>query len=167
MVERNEGIERDVQRYLERKKIEHEVLFSTIRQPFDAEPCPQIELLEVLIPIQNYRELRSKYLEAKVEQRKLHEKVMKLKAKNEPAHNLFKSATIRSFVEGLCINCVCVSRKLETEYKELDKTRDAITKSTRAKFKKMTDKHGTIEKLVSFLSFRDSDLIAYQYCIGR
>jgi hypothetical protein len=26
MVERNEGIERDVQRYLERKKIEHEVI---------------------------------------------------------------------------------------------------------------------------------------------
>ncbi|KAF8237930.1 P-loop containing nucleoside triphosphate hydrolase protein [Tricholoma matsutake] len=110
MVERNEGIERDVQRYLERKKIEHE-----------------IELLEVLIPIQNYRELRNKYVDAKAEQRKLHEKVMKLKAKNEPAHALLK--------------------KLDAEYKELDKTRDAIKKSTQAKFKKMTGKNDAIEKL--------------------
>ena len=93
---------------------------------------------------------------------------MKLKAKNEPAHNLLKSATICLLVEGLCINCVCVSRKLETEYKELDKTRDAITKSTQAKFKKMTAKNGTIEKLVGFLSLRGcSDGIAYKYCIGR
>ena len=107
-------------------------------------------------------------MEAKVEQRKLHDRVMKLKARNEPAHNLLKSAIILSLVEGPCTHCARVSRKLEAEYKELDKTRDAITKSTQAKFKKMTTKNGMIEKLVGLQSLRDClGLIAHKYCTGR
>jgi hypothetical protein len=38
-------------------------------------------------------------VEAKAEQRKLHEKVMKLKDKNEPAHALLKFATFLALFE--------------------------------------------------------------------
>jgi structural maintenance of chromosomes protein 5 len=47
------------------------------------------------------------------------------------------------------------------EYKELDRTRDAIKKSTQAKFKKMTAKNGTIEKLVSLPSLPDFSELDY------
>jgi hypothetical protein len=51
----------------------------------------QIELLEVLIPVEEYRVMRVKFMEMRAEQRKLHAQVKKLKAKNEPAHTLLKS----------------------------------------------------------------------------
>ncbi|KAF5388335.1 hypothetical protein D9615_000804 [Tricholomella constricta] len=110
MQERNEGIERDVQRYKERKSIE-----------------AMIALLEVLIPVERYREMRLKFIEVKKRQRKLHEKVKKLKAKNEPAHNLLK--------------------KLDADHKEHDKTREDIKKTTVAKFNKMKAKWTASEKL--------------------
>ncbi|KAF8996858.1 hypothetical protein BDZ89DRAFT_1256713 [Hymenopellis radicata] len=52
MHDRNEAIERDVQRYKERKKIEE-----------------GIKLLAVLTPVQQYRELRDKYFNLKILQR--------------------------------------------------------------------------------------------------
>ncbi|KAF8076878.1 hypothetical protein FPV67DRAFT_1605252 [Lyophyllum atratum] len=110
MEERNEGIERDVQRYKERKNIE-----------------AMIGLLEILIPIEHYRELRVKFMEVKKRQRKLHEKVKKLKAKNEPAHALLK--------------------KLDVDHKEHDRSRDDIKKTTVAKFNKMRTKWNASEKL--------------------
>ncbi|KAF8887233.1 hypothetical protein CPB84DRAFT_1523153 [Gymnopilus junonius] len=69
MKERNEGIERDVQRFLERKKIEHD-----------------IALLKVLVPVAQYREMREKFVQVKAKQRQLHGKVQRLKEKNAPAH---------------------------------------------------------------------------------
>ncbi|GLB34268.1 putative P-loop containing nucleoside triphosphate hydrolase protein [Lyophyllum shimeji] len=110
MEERNEGIERDVQRYKERKNIE-----------------ATIALLEVLIPIERYRELRIQFMEVKKRQRMLHAKVKRLKAKNEPAHALLK--------------------KLDTEHKEHDKTREEFKKTTVAKFNKMKAKWIASEKL--------------------
>jgi hypothetical protein len=50
----------------------------------------QIKLLEVLIPVSQYREARAKFLEVKEKQRKLHAKVKKLKNKNAPVHALLK-----------------------------------------------------------------------------
>lgn len=50
----------------------------------------QIALLEVLIPVERYRIMRVKFMEVKARQRKLHERVKQLKAKNEPAHALLK-----------------------------------------------------------------------------
>ncbi|KAH0588207.1 hypothetical protein H2248_006920 [Termitomyces sp. 'cryptogamus'] len=110
MRERNEGIERDVQRYKERKSIES-----------------MIALLEVLIPVEQYRQLRRQFMEVKARQRKLHEKVKRLKAKNEPAHALLK--------------------KLETEHKEYEKTREEFKKTALAKFNKMKTKWAASEKL--------------------
>ncbi|KAJ7098489.1 P-loop containing nucleoside triphosphate hydrolase protein [Mycena belliarum] len=69
--ERNENIERDVQRYRERKKIEH-----------------SIAMLKVLIPVQHYREARIHFIELKARQRAQHYKVSKLQEKNKPAHAL-------------------------------------------------------------------------------
>ncbi|KAG5651262.1 hypothetical protein H0H81_009306, partial [Sphagnurus paluster] len=108
--ERNDGIERDVQRYKERKNIE-----------------ATIALLEVLIPVERYRELRYAFMETKKRQRKLHEKVKKLKARNEPAHNLLK--------------------KLDADHKEHEKTRDEFKKTLVAKFNKMKNKWSASEKL--------------------
>ncbi|KAJ7493281.1 P-loop containing nucleoside triphosphate hydrolase protein [Mycena galericulata] len=69
--ERNEGIERDVQRYRERKKIEH-----------------TIALLRVLIPVQAYREARITFLALKERQRAQHLRVSRLQERNKPAHAL-------------------------------------------------------------------------------
>ncbi|KAJ6469210.1 hypothetical protein C8R47DRAFT_1024336 [Mycena vitilis] len=71
LVERNEGIERDVQRYRERKKIER-----------------SISLLKVLVPVQHYREARVEYHALRKHQRALHERVSRLKERNKPAHAL-------------------------------------------------------------------------------
>ena len=50
----------------------------------------QIELLRVLIPVQEYREIRAKYAESKAKQRALHKKVVMLKEKNAPVHSRLK-----------------------------------------------------------------------------
>ncbi|KAJ7821120.1 hypothetical protein B0H14DRAFT_2832211 [Mycena olivaceomarginata] len=69
--ERNDNIERDVQRYRERKNIERE-----------------INLLRVLIPVQAYREARLNWMKLKRRQRAAHSKVSRLQEKNKPAHAL-------------------------------------------------------------------------------
>lgn len=50
----------------------------------------QIEVLGILIPVQEYREIRAKYMETKTQQRALHEKVARLKEKNAPLHTQLK-----------------------------------------------------------------------------
>ncbi|KAL0950349.1 hypothetical protein HGRIS_010317 [Hohenbuehelia grisea] len=74
MQERNEGLERDVQRYNERKKIEHD-----------------IELLTILVPVSQYREKRDECMRIKEIKQALHKKVVKLKERNAPAHALLKT----------------------------------------------------------------------------
>ncbi|KAJ7241060.1 P-loop containing nucleoside triphosphate hydrolase protein, partial [Mycena haematopus] len=71
--ERNLNIERDVQRYRERKEIER-----------------NITLLRALIPVQHYREARDEFLALKARQRASHAKVSRLQEKNRPAHALLK-----------------------------------------------------------------------------
>ena len=91
MIDRNAGIEMDVERYKERKRIEH-VVIKIIR--YHTLPrwslTFQIKLLEVLMPVAQYREARAKFLEVKEKQRKLHAKVKRLKTKNAPVHALLK-----------------------------------------------------------------------------
>ncbi|KAJ7692435.1 P-loop containing nucleoside triphosphate hydrolase protein [Mycena rosella] len=71
--DRNENIERDVQRYRERKRIEH-----------------AIAMLNVLIPVQHYREARTQFNALKTRQRAEHLKVSRLQERNEPAHALLR-----------------------------------------------------------------------------
>ncbi|KAF8637018.1 hypothetical protein AX17_003102 [Amanita inopinata Kibby_2008] len=108
--ERNAAIERDVQRFRERKRIEHE-----------------IDLLQVLIPVEEYRVLRKKYVESKALQRTWHNKVMRLKEKNAPVHELLQ--------------------KLENQFKSHEKRRETMKTSAQAKFKKMTSEWQKAEKL--------------------
>ncbi|KAF9024415.1 P-loop containing nucleoside triphosphate hydrolase protein [Hymenopellis radicata] len=110
MRDRNEAIERDVQRYKERKKIEEE-----------------IKLLAVLIPVQQYRELRDKYFNLKILQRQWVDKVRRLKEKNAPAH---------AFRE-----------KLERQHSKLDKERDRLKKAIQEKMKQINSKITTNDKL--------------------
>ncbi|KAF9266101.1 P-loop containing nucleoside triphosphate hydrolase protein [Marasmius fiardii PR-910] len=76
MRERNDAIEKEVERYQERKRIEE-----------------QIEILNLYIPSVKYNELREEFNVAKEKQRKLFRKVSKLEAKKAPIHNLLKSIT--------------------------------------------------------------------------
>ncbi|KAG1833286.1 P-loop containing nucleoside triphosphate hydrolase protein [Suillus subluteus] len=69
MQERNSQLERDVQRYQERKRIEKD-----------------IAILKVLIPVNEYHEAKERYQKAKDRQRELHARVRKLKDRNAPAH---------------------------------------------------------------------------------
>ncbi|KAF9554516.1 P-loop containing nucleoside triphosphate hydrolase protein [Agrocybe pediades] len=122
MIERNEGIERDVQRYLERERIQFE-----------------IHLLEVLIPVAEYREIRVHYARLKRTQRKLLKKLTKLKEKNKPVVDLIK--------------------QLEGDLKDAEEERDRLKKSTQHKFKSLekkdTDSNGlaaSAEKVMDDLS---------------
>ncbi|KAK0202992.1 hypothetical protein DFS33DRAFT_1437795, partial [Desarmillaria ectypa] len=110
MRERNEAIERDVQRCLERQKIEQE-----------------IALLEVLVPVQRYREARERYQAVKAEQRRCHNKVVALKDKNAPAHELL--------------------RRLALQHKKLEKDREDSKRSTQSKFKKINERWNEDERL--------------------
>ncbi|KAF8634626.1 hypothetical protein AX15_000803 [Amanita polypyramis BW_CC] len=69
--ERNAVVERDVQRFRERKRIEHD-----------------ISLLEVLIPVERYRKARKKFMDTKAQQRLLHTRVAMLKERNQPVIDL-------------------------------------------------------------------------------
>jgi hypothetical protein len=53
-------------------------------------PSPQIVLTDVLIVVQEYRELRIEYQELKVRQRVLYVRVQTLKERNQPAHEMLK-----------------------------------------------------------------------------
>ncbi|KAK0188724.1 P-loop containing nucleoside triphosphate hydrolase protein [Armillaria mellea] len=110
MRERNEAIERDVQRCLERQKIEQE-----------------IALLEVLVPVQRYREARERYQTVKAEQRRCYHKVAALKDKNAPAHDLLK--------------------RLALQHKKLEKDREDSKRSTQSKFKKINERWNEDEGL--------------------
>ncbi|KAG7097539.1 hypothetical protein E1B28_004878 [Marasmius oreades] len=74
MRERNEAIEKEVERYQERKRIEE-----------------HIEILDLFIPSVKYNELRDNFTIAKERQRKLFRKVAKLEARNAPVRNLLNS----------------------------------------------------------------------------
>ncbi|KAF5321543.1 hypothetical protein D9619_000206 [Psilocybe cf. subviscida] len=108
--ERNEGIERDVQKFKERKVIEH-----------------QIALLNVLIPVVEYKELRAEYMELKAETKKYHDRVQQLKKKNEPAHKRLK--------------------KYEQACKDAEKARSDAKDAVRAKNDKCAAKKNDADKL--------------------
>ncbi|OAX43369.1 P-loop containing nucleoside triphosphate hydrolase protein [Rhizopogon vinicolor AM-OR11-026] len=78
MQDRNGQLERDVQRYQERKRIEKE-----------------IAVLEVLIPVNEYHEAKERYQRAKDRQRDLHARVRKLKDRNAPAHAKLEQLAIQ------------------------------------------------------------------------
>lgn len=91
MQERNEGLEREVERFHQRRIIEQRVSLhlSAITLCHLTKWC-QIEDLEILILINVYEEIREVYLTHKTRQRALHDIVKQLKDKNEPAHALLK-----------------------------------------------------------------------------
>ena len=61
----------------------------------------QIDLLRILIPVQQYREIRVKFMEVKAKQRSWHEKVTKLRDRNKPAHDLLSLVMLR------CVGLMC------------------------------------------------------------
>ncbi|KAJ7773680.1 hypothetical protein DFH07DRAFT_801525 [Mycena maculata] len=110
LTERNENIERDVQRYRDRKKIEH-----------------SIALLNVLIPVQAYREARAQFMALKTRQRAQHLRVTRLAEKNAPAHALLG--------------------KLDAQHQELHEDREDAKQRVRAAFKAVQEKSAASEKL--------------------
>jgi len=61
-------------------------------------------MLELLIPVQAYREIRTKYMETKAKQRALHEKVGRLKEKNAPLHARLKRVLL-CYIALPCTDC--------------------------------------------------------------
>ncbi|KAJ7056762.1 P-loop containing nucleoside triphosphate hydrolase protein [Mycena amicta] len=72
--ERNNQIERDVQRYKERKEIEL-----------------KINILRILVPVERYREARTKWIALKAKKQVFHNRALRLKQKNQPAHDYLHS----------------------------------------------------------------------------
>ncbi|KAI0264050.1 hypothetical protein BGY98DRAFT_1192298 [Russula aff. rugulosa BPL654] len=76
--DRNAMLERDVQRFNERKELER-----------------QIALLELILPFMEYTEAKRSYTEAKAKQRALHKCVQTLQQKNQPMHDFKKHLETR------------------------------------------------------------------------
>ncbi|KAI0287939.1 hypothetical protein B0F90DRAFT_1827934 [Multifurca ochricompacta] len=76
--DRNAMLERDVQRFNERKELER-----------------QIALVELILPFMEYIEAKRHYTDAKTKQRALHKAVQALQAKNKPMHDFKKSLESR------------------------------------------------------------------------
>jgi hypothetical protein len=103
MQERNDDLEREVERFHQRREIEQRVsflgsssfLFSAVLFTihFIIFWYWQIEDIELLIPIQEMKESKVLYYETKGKQRGLHEVVTALKDKNAPAHALLEYAS--------------------------------------------------------------------------
>lgn len=53
-------------------------------------PVLKIELLEMLIPVEEYRVLRGQFVELKAQYRTMHAHVKRLRDKNKPAHDLLE-----------------------------------------------------------------------------
>src|ERR1700736_1228964 len=100
MQERNDELEREVERFHQRRGIEQRVgwiLLLLCRQMLILTPL-QIEDIELLIPIQEMKESKVLYYETKAKQRVLHEVVTGLKDKNAPAHALLEYVSILALV---------------------------------------------------------------------
>ncbi|KAN0097138.1 P-loop containing nucleoside triphosphate hydrolase protein [Tylopilus felleus] len=108
--ERNAQLERDVARYQERLKIEK-----------------QISILKVLIPVNEYHEVKERYLQAKERQRELHARVTELRDKNAPVH--------------------AKREQLITQYKEFEKAREKKKNASKAKFQQMKARWHESDKL--------------------
>ncbi|KAK2463737.1 hypothetical protein APHAL10511_004230 [Amanita phalloides] len=110
--DRNAAVERDVQRFRERKRIERD-----------------IALLQVLVPVEQYRMMRQKFIDTKEEQRRWHKKVAKRKARNAP---------VLEFLN-----------KLEDSFKQRERDRENMKQSTQDKFQQMLAKWERCERLDS------------------
>ena len=86
MEERNAQLERDVARYQERLRIEKQARSIPLQSTFVRVNIPQISILNVLIPVNEYHEAKERYAEAKERQRELHARVAELRDKNAPVH---------------------------------------------------------------------------------
>ncbi|KAG2138085.1 uncharacterized protein EDB93DRAFT_1106448 [Suillus bovinus] len=126
MQERNSQLERDVQRYQERKRIEKD-----------------IAVLKVLIPVNEYHEAKERYQKAKDRQRELHARVRKLKDRNAPAHAKLEYAL--PYVLSPIYSQT--SRQLAVQHKEYEKAREKKKAASRQKFQQMKNKWGENDKL--------------------
>lgn len=108
--DRNAALERDVERFRERLKLEQEQT-----------------LLEVLIPVQQYREMRVRYREIKKAQRVAVRKLQEQKEKNAPALQ-FKE-------------------ELDMRYTKTNRLRDAAKSRMQEKMKALKNKQGANTRL--------------------
>jgi hypothetical protein len=94
--DRNAALERDVQRFKERKEIEGQVRVYRVRR-MTVLTHAQIALLELIIPFMEYIEARDRYTKAKEVQRQLFKEVQALQRKHQPLNDLRKYVV---FVDG-------------------------------------------------------------------
>lgn len=117
MEERNANIEKEVERFKERQKIEQE-----------------IAVLELLVQLAQFRQVSQDFAVAKAEQRKAHGKMMGLKERNAPAHALekelekaAKKATERRDNQKKSMKAKAESlKKLQQKSEDLDSTSEEV-----------------------------------------
>ncbi|KZT29504.1 P-loop containing nucleoside triphosphate hydrolase protein [Neolentinus lepideus HHB14362 ss-1] len=102
----------------------HDTLISSGKE---AATLKEIALLELIIPVREYSEALKRYQDAKVEQRRLHAEVQRLKERNAPAHELLA--------------------KLKKQYNKLNAAREDKKKSAKAKFGAMKKKYDECDTL--------------------
>lgn len=123
-------LERDVQRFNERKELERQVGFSlSVLFLGHLQWSLQIALLELILPFMEYMEAKRSYTEAKAKQRALHKRVQTLQEKNQPMHDFKKH--------------------LETRLRRINEQRDGKKDAAKKKFKSMKAKWDENEKLVT------------------
>ncbi|KAF7327365.1 Purine nucleoside phosphorylase [Mycena kentingensis (nom. inval.)] len=127
--ERNNQIERDVQRYNERKQIE-----------------TNIALLNVRIPVERYREKRREWMQLKEQKQVLHKKAVNLKTRNEPAHQ---------HLEDLERQCVEKDDEHREHRKIVQKAGARAKKAKDDLFKADTDQERLITELGGIKSTED------------
>ncbi|KIY64376.1 P-loop containing nucleoside triphosphate hydrolase protein [Cylindrobasidium torrendii FP15055 ss-10] len=145
MKDRNDAIERDVERYKERKRIEQEM-----------------KLLEVCIPVQTYLETRDRYNEVRAKKKIISDRCKVLKDKNAPAHQFQKDleqkvlrlererddckkgvqATFRKIN-----NKVNDIEKCETACEEWETKLESLDREEKARANKINNIKSTLEKL--------------------
>ena len=85
-----------------------------------------------------YMEARTRYTEAKAEQRRLHEEVIRIKERNKPMLD-YKKYILFSSCAFLLTDIAC--RKLDNDMKRVNKKRDDRKKAAQNKFKLISTKN--------------------------
>ena len=84
-----------------------------------------------------YMEARTRYTEAKAEQRRLHEEVIRIKERNKPMLDFKKYG---SFLSGAFFSADIACRKLDNDMKRVNQKRDDKKKAAQNKFKLINTK---------------------------
>ncbi|KAI0264300.1 P-loop containing nucleoside triphosphate hydrolase protein [Russula aff. rugulosa BPL654] len=162
--DRNAMLERDVQRFNERKELER-----------------QIALLELILPFMEYMEAKRSYTEAKAKQRALHKCVQTLQQKNQPMHDFKKHLETRlcrineqrdgkkDAAKKSMKTKWDENQKLETRAEEISNSLSNLKKEEKSRMKKIQEVERLVQNLQADLAkpIKVEDISEIDEEIGR